>query len=487
MAKEFARAMQQLGDNGSGTGEAGEDADFMTSMYGIYGAGGSRSLRGGIFDPTRPASGSSAGPGPGSAASRRRQYDATFRRRRGRRSSLGTDDAATVLSSASGRSTPLTGHAARGLLDTLEETLATALDPTSLTGLNLQQYDEQLSELMQRLMVAPAASKYMFWKKVQTVQQLRQRMMEDRAMAEQLRNISWAGSFNAHRMAPRGTDANTGRSGPFAAEALAYSDARHRNQLQEERRIAAVRKLRLAQARATRQQRASAAAEAAAAGGSSGGATAAGAVPPSQSQAAMGPELSLAPPAGGAISEDPTPQLGRKAAGDLIGRRAAWVPLISPPPLNQWDQLMEPQPVLERIVAPARLLPKQVPAGATASGRDIVPRRTWRRRRRQKTTTTSNAATNTARPRSAPRPGFRSTLMSAHPDDLNRVLDHTDDGVPLNGVAVVAGLTEGRPLWCAAAAVGGQLCTRSDPGKSGPKRRFVSYFRRHHDDDDEYE
>ncbi|GIM04971.1 hypothetical protein Vretimale_9414, partial [Volvox reticuliferus] len=135
MAKEFARAMQQLGDNGSGTGEAGEDADFMTSMYGIYGAGGSRSLRGGIFDPTRPASGSSAGPGPGSAASRRRQYDATFRRRRGRRSSLGTDDAATVLSSASGRSTPLTGHAARGLLDTLEETLATALDPTSLTAI----------------------------------------------------------------------------------------------------------------------------------------------------------------------------------------------------------------------------------------------------------------------------------------------------------------------------------------------------------------
>ncbi len=51
-----------------------------------------------------------------------------------------------------------------------------ACSPTSCrTGLTLEQYDEELSELMRRLVVAPAASKYLFWRKVQTLQQLRQR------------------------------------------------------------------------------------------------------------------------------------------------------------------------------------------------------------------------------------------------------------------------------------------------------------------------
>eukprot|EP00198_Chlamydomonas_reinhardtii_P000750 XP_001690085.1 predicted protein [Chlamydomonas reinhardtii] len=50
----------------------------------------------------------------------------------------------------------LTGHATRGLLDSLEEALASSLDPERLTGLTLQQYNDELADLAQRLIVAPA-------------------------------------------------------------------------------------------------------------------------------------------------------------------------------------------------------------------------------------------------------------------------------------------------------------------------------------------
>ena len=46
---------------------------------------------------------------------------------------------------------------------------------TTTTGLAVDSYDARLGDLMQRLVVAPAASRYMFWQKVATVQQLRQR------------------------------------------------------------------------------------------------------------------------------------------------------------------------------------------------------------------------------------------------------------------------------------------------------------------------
>lgn len=43
------------------------------------------------------------------------------------------------------------------------------------TGLMLERYDEGLADMMARLMVAPMATKYLFWKKVQSVGQLKQR------------------------------------------------------------------------------------------------------------------------------------------------------------------------------------------------------------------------------------------------------------------------------------------------------------------------
>ena len=44
---------------------------------------------------------------------------------------------------------------------------------------------------MSRLVVAPLATKYLFWKKVQSVNQLRQRLAEDRELGQQLQHLSW--------------------------------------------------------------------------------------------------------------------------------------------------------------------------------------------------------------------------------------------------------------------------------------------------------
>lgn len=60
-------------------------------------------------------------------------------------------------------------------LDLMEFNLAAAIDPGHLTGLSLQSYGARMSDLMGRLVVAPMATRYLFWKKVQSVQQLRQR------------------------------------------------------------------------------------------------------------------------------------------------------------------------------------------------------------------------------------------------------------------------------------------------------------------------
>lgn len=46
---------------------------------------------------------------------------------------------------------------------------------TTHTGLSLSCYNEELMDLMARLVVAPMATKYLFWKKVQSVTQLKQR------------------------------------------------------------------------------------------------------------------------------------------------------------------------------------------------------------------------------------------------------------------------------------------------------------------------
>ena len=50
---------------------------------------------------------------------------------------------------------------------------------------------------MSRLVVAPMATRFLFWKKVQSLAGLRQRLMDDRALEGQLRDIAWAASaFN---------------------------------------------------------------------------------------------------------------------------------------------------------------------------------------------------------------------------------------------------------------------------------------------------
>lgn len=47
--------------------------------------------------------------------------------------------------------------------------------PSCAPGLNLGSYDGALAGVVQRLLVAPAATRYLFHQKVQSVQQLRQR------------------------------------------------------------------------------------------------------------------------------------------------------------------------------------------------------------------------------------------------------------------------------------------------------------------------
>lgn len=90
-------------------------------------------------------------------------------------------------------------------LSLMESNLAAAIDPDRLTGLSMHTYDDRLSDLMSRLMVAPMATRYLFWKKVQSVQQLRQRVMEDRVLEEQLRGIAWAATFQpGHAPPPSG-------------------------------------------------------------------------------------------------------------------------------------------------------------------------------------------------------------------------------------------------------------------------------------------
>jgi hypothetical protein len=50
-----------------------------------------------------------------------------------------------------------------------------AVLPVLLAGLSLHQYNEPLLDLMSRLLVAPMATRYLFWKKVQSIMTLRQK------------------------------------------------------------------------------------------------------------------------------------------------------------------------------------------------------------------------------------------------------------------------------------------------------------------------
>eukprot|EP00798_Chlamydomonas_sp_ICE-L_P028236 gene28236-31337_t len=82
-------------------------------------------------------------------------------------------------------------HHLRTALAIMEDQVAEDLDPDQLTGLAMRGYPTELADLMDRLVVAPMAAKYLFWKKVQSINLLRQQVMEDRALQDQLRQISW--------------------------------------------------------------------------------------------------------------------------------------------------------------------------------------------------------------------------------------------------------------------------------------------------------
>ncbi len=68
---------------------------------------------------------------------------------------------------------------------------------TPLSGLTLNEYPDDLAELMSRLMVAPMATRFLFWKKIQSLNGLRQRLMDDRALERQLKDIAWSAAFEA--------------------------------------------------------------------------------------------------------------------------------------------------------------------------------------------------------------------------------------------------------------------------------------------------
>ncbi|GFH28496.1 uncharacterized protein HaLaN_26997, partial [Haematococcus lacustris] len=80
--------------------------------------------------------------------------------------------------------TPASSHHLMRALSLMEDNLAAAIDPDQLTGLSLRSYDGPLLDLMSRLVV-------------QSVAQLRQRVMEDRALEQQLRQIAWAATFTS--------------------------------------------------------------------------------------------------------------------------------------------------------------------------------------------------------------------------------------------------------------------------------------------------
>ncbi|GFR39776.1 hypothetical protein Agub_g261 [Astrephomene gubernaculifera] len=357
--------------------------------------------------------------------------------------------------------TPLTGHANRGLLDALEEALAVSLDPTALTGLSLEEYDYYLGQLVRRLVVAPAASKYMFWKKVQTVQQLRQKLLEDRAMADQLRGIAWNSAFNARSMIPTGTDPVSGRVGPFAREQVTHAEAKRRKR-EAERRKAHRALLRIQRGGPSSATARGAATAPAGEVQQQGGKGAAAGQPEQQQQQPSGElreELSLAPrlsgPAG-EISDGSLAQLRRSqqqqaarrgagggAGGGLVGRRAAWEPLISPTSdptvdggaaaaggmqqepssvpsqaqllLQQLPPPQQPHAVEEQIVRPAMLQTKHSGVPVKASAREVRPKKLQIRHRRRPPIVTA-AAVEAYK-------AFRDMLASEHPNASDKLAD----------------------------------------------------------------
>lgn len=123
MAKEFARALQQLPEGAEDEGDA-PDADSGDEWTGS--GSGREQLNDEAFGSSPPRSSR----GQQSAHSRSR----SGRSRTASPSRLGTGATGSGGGPASRQRSPLTRKGNRGLLDQLEEALAASLDPTVLTG-----------------------------------------------------------------------------------------------------------------------------------------------------------------------------------------------------------------------------------------------------------------------------------------------------------------------------------------------------------------
>lgn len=131
MAKEFARALQQLPEGAEE--EAGDPDSGSGDDWADPGSGGDQ-LGAGAFGSSPPRSSPGAGAVPGPSRSHRPAGSRSGRGRTASPSRLGTGPTGSGGGPASRQRSPLTRHGNRGLLDQLEEALAASLDPTVLTG-----------------------------------------------------------------------------------------------------------------------------------------------------------------------------------------------------------------------------------------------------------------------------------------------------------------------------------------------------------------
>lgn len=259
------------------------------------------------------------------------------------------------------------------------------------------------------------------------------RMMEDRALADQLRSIAWANSFNPYTMAAPGTDPALGRSGPFSGEQLAQAATRQQRKRQQQRQ--ALRRVHRESARALA---AIAELEEAAAGkpleaaGSYGSASGTGPLPYAVTSVTSTDWQHQQP--GGEASADGATAAGPAAgAGDgyLIAHRAAWGPAgpVGPAPEGYgapaWPSPTDPHgptaPMMH-VVRPMQLQPKPTVA-ATASARDVLPKRPkggapWG----VASAASSRRVLTALSPRE--REKMIQELVALHPNAANRLADH---------------------------------------------------------------
>ncbi|GAX78779.1 hypothetical protein CEUSTIGMA_g6216.t1 [Chlamydomonas eustigma] len=132
---------------------------------------------------------------------------------------MGADSAGVAAAAAEGAVRPT--HQLMKALAVMEDHVAASLDPEQLTGLHLGSYSDALAELMTRLMVAPMATRFLFWKKVQSLTSLKQRLIEDKALEKQLKDIAWSVAFEAAPPPPtRGGTQGMPEPGPLLQRPL---------------------------------------------------------------------------------------------------------------------------------------------------------------------------------------------------------------------------------------------------------------------------